>query len=169
MRTHNSNDQSVACQQPILLAQGSRRKDQIEANGQHLDTDLGNFVYSVLEMRQLLNLSRAFSQAQGDPLGQSTQLSHGLDRHHPVGKIREHVRRSKALDLSPSDAFHELLASRALMGVCRSVVNKRIGVEKDLTAVGDACKGHGDSRMPNSSSSAICRSISTSPAHGIKP
>src|SRR5690242_7775366 len=100
---------------------------------------------------------------RGDPLGGQTESMHGLKGHDPMGHVANHVRRGKAVNLPAGNAIDELQASRAVAQVGSEVVDKGVGIQEKPAATGNADKGHGDSRMPNSSSSATRRSVSASP------
>src|SRR5438034_1302839 len=102
-------------------------------------------------------------------LGWQTEGIHGLEGHDPMGHVADHVRRGEAVKLLARNSVHELQASCAKAKVGGEVVHQGIGIEEKAAAVGNAREGHGDSRMPNSSSSATRRKVSASPVQRSKP
>src|SRR5262249_36103139 len=111
------------------------------------------------------NLRVLLPQAGGQARGRPPETDHGLDCHQPMGHVCQDVSRSKALDVLILDPLQEPGTRRAVMRVRGEVVDRRVGVQGDGRARGNLVKGHGASRMPNSSPSAICRRISGSPVH----
>src|SRR5262249_49177484 len=118
---------------------------------------------------QLGDFCMALPQARHDaPVGPAWQPE-GLECHEAVGHIPEDVSRRKALELLKLNPLDELGTRRPVLDIVGEVVDQGVGIEKDRGARWDAGKGHGDSRMLNSSSSAMRRRISGSPVQGSIP
>ncbi len=169
MVLHDRDDQGIAGEQPVALTPGGCRGHQCEIQGHGLNAQRGHQVHRLPKPCQLLDLGGMLPQMRRNPLGGQTEDVHGLQGHDPMGDVADNVRRGKAVNLLAGNPVDELQASRAVAKVGGEVVNQGVGIEEQPAALGNAGEGHGDSRMPNSSSSATRRKVSASPVQRSNP
>ena len=88
---HDGEDEGVAGEQAVLLAEVRRRGNELSINRLYLDSDWKHFIHGLPETRQLLYLGRMFAQAFADPLGRPTELGDSLKGHDAMGDVAQDV------------------------------------------------------------------------------
>src|SRR5260370_31301148 len=76
--------------------------------------------------------------------------------------VGQHVGRNEPAEFLKLDPLEQARASRSPLRVGGEMVNERVGIDENVGRRNQVVKAHGDSMMPNSSSSASRRSVSQS-------
>src|SRR5262245_1461908 len=132
---------------------------------QDANANLSNFSKGLKIDVEFRNLGMLLAKAGGQARPRPAQQIHCLSRHEAMNGVRRYVGRDETLEFLKLNPFEQTRASRSPLRVGREVVDKRVGVKKNVGGGDQIIKAHGDSMMPNSSSSAIWRSVSQSPVH----
>lgn len=107
MSLHQSDDERISTEQPVLTAKIASKKDVLMGNRQHVDTDADNLVQSQPKPLKLLDLGRVISEPSANPgIGPAERLTR-LQRHQPMGNVAQQCRRHIPLNVARFDSFEE--------------------------------------------------------------
>ncbi len=147
----------------MLATDDSRVGYSARGGGQNLNAESRHFINGVLETTELRDFGMMLPQPLSDPLERPAESDGRFHGHETMANIGKDVRRRESDELLPAHAIQKLLATGAKDGMRKEMVNEDIRIDEQGRSTWDLIDSHGDSRIPNSSSSASRSALSASP------